>query len=351
MLRRRRPGFTLIELLVVIAIIAILIALLLPAVQQAREAARRTQCKNNMKQIGLALHNYHDTYTRFPIPGLINTSSGGVFRTTNSWGLAILPYIDQTAVYNLYNFSLSCYDFHVVNEAAVDSIVPGYTCPSNPTSNRRINVSIPAGAILNAVQLDLTNAGPIDYISTNNVQDEFLRIAYGDPSISGDREGWAEGVLAVFDVPAMNQGGGGGKIRDLRDGTTNTILIGEMAGRNDLLRSGHNRISPTADAEAAVQALAGGGAWADPLNGTWQLTGRLFDGTGDRGPCAINCSNARTFEATDPLRHAAGLYSYHEGGAQVTLGDGSVHFLSENISGAVFSALISRDGGETIDAF
>ena len=111
-----KRGFTLIELLVVIAIIAILIALLLPAVQQAREAARRTQCKNNLKQLGLGLHNYHDVYNRFPLPAILHSNLGGGgggvggMATTNVWSLAILPFIEQSTVYNQYDFSFSAFE-------------------------------------------------------------------------------------------------------------------------------------------------------------------------------------------------------------------------------------------------
>ena len=103
--KKNSRGFTLIELLVVIAIIAVLIALLLPAVQQAREAARRSQCKNNLKQIGLAFHNYHETYNMFASPSTIGltVSTGLVIRNGTSWCTAILPYIDQGPAYNLYN--------------------------------------------------------------------------------------------------------------------------------------------------------------------------------------------------------------------------------------------------------
>src|SRR5437870_4974281 len=119
----RRLGFTLIELLVVIAIIAILIALLLPAVQQAREAARRTQCKNNLKQIGLAYHNYHDVFGQFPKCAIlgIDVSTGSLrFDQSMSWGISILPYIDQAPLFNLYNSSLS--EYAASNAAAVSAI-------------------------------------------------------------------------------------------------------------------------------------------------------------------------------------------------------------------------------------
>src|SRR5579863_8326959 len=142
MLRRSRRGFTLIELLVVIAIIAVLVSLLLPAVQQAREAARRTQCKNNLHQIGLAMYNYESAYSRFPLPVYVSLSNptgyGGVLSTT-VWSLALLPFIDQQNTYNLYNQNLSAWD--PVNVTAGQTIVPGYLCPSVPRNNPTITYS------------------------------------------------------------------------------------------------------------------------------------------------------------------------------------------------------------------
>ena len=165
-----------------------------------------------------------------------------------------------------------------------------------------------------------------------------------------DRDGWAEGIIAVAGVPSATQGGQGGRIRDMLDGASNTIMIGELAGRNQLIR---NSVAVASTNTSAIyQSKFGGGAWADPTNGTWQLTGRLYDGTSDRGPCAINCSNERAEAGHgDVSRWAAGLYSYHVGGAHVLLADGAVRFLSENLSGAVFVALISRASGETVGEF
>lgn len=342
-----RLGFTLVELLVVIAIIGILIALLLPAVQAAREAARRAQCSNNLKQIGLAYHNYHDTNKTFPLPEIVSILPTGGVGTTHSWGLSILPFMEQTAIYDTYNLNLSCWD--PANEAAVDTLISAYACPSNPTSDRGITYTIPAGALLPGVpSVSFSDAGPIDYVATTAVDESFLRIAHNDSSIDvadDHLQGWGLGTICVVGVSVM-EASSGGKFRDIRDGTSNTTLVGEMVGRNDLIRNG--QVVPLSDPEAQAASMVGGGAWSDPFNGSWELSGRRYDGTGSEGPCAINCSNARCPSPTSVYRHAAGLYSYHPGGAHVLLCDGSVNFLSETISGIVFSAMISRDGGETV---
>lgn len=344
---KRRSGFTLVELLVVIAIIGILVALLLPAVQAAREAARRAQCSNNLKQMGLAFHNYHDTHRTFPLPEIVSIFPTGGVGTTHSWGQNILPFIEQTAIYDSYNLNRSCWD--PANEVAVDTHIPAYVCPSNPTADRGITYSIPGGALLPGVPaVSFTDAGPIDYVATTGVEEAFLRIAHNDNSInvSGNHlEGWGLGTVCVVGGPIM-EASSGGKFRDIRDGTSNTLLIGEMAGRNELIRNG--QVVPLTDPEAQAAALTGGGAWADPFNGSCEISGRLFDGTGTEGPCTINCSNARCTSLSSVYRRAAGFYSYHPGGAQVLLCDGSVSFMSETTSGIVFAAMISRIGGETV---
>ena len=122
-----RRAFTLIELLVVIAIIAVLIALLLPAVQQAREAARRTQCRNNMHQLGLALHNYHDAHGTFPFGYIPRLGSQG-----STWGGMILPFVDETAIYNALNFDLPMDDPSRANRTAVAQTLEQFLCPSDP---------------------------------------------------------------------------------------------------------------------------------------------------------------------------------------------------------------------------
>ncbi len=183
--RRSIRGFTLIELLVVIAIIAILIALLLPAVQQAREAARRTQCKNNMRQIGLAFHNYHDTHQRFPQPSMIglSVSTGLVMRSGSSWCTMLLPYIEQANVYAQYNSSMSPYD--AANAAAVQTVIPGFMCPSVPRSSNTFSMAVPAGLDLDGggvfpplgAPLNMV-AGVLDYDTLDGVRSGFNAVAY-----------------------------------------------------------------------------------------------------------------------------------------------------------------------------
>jgi prepilin-type N-terminal cleavage/methylation domain-containing protein/prepilin-type processing-associated H-X9-DG protein len=181
----RRRGFTLIELLVSIAVIAILIALLLPAVQMAREAARRTQCRNHLKQIGLALHNYHDAHRAFPI--------GNVPRTNFTFQSMILPQLDQSTLYNRinYNYNGTCFDWKMSLPLAQDPgkiPVPVYFCPSDPLSNQEVD----------------TNTGahmPIDYLG-----------------VSGSAPTAHDGAL---------YSGSRTSLRDFTDGASSTFLVGE----------------------------------------------------------------------------------------------------------------------------
>jgi prepilin-type N-terminal cleavage/methylation domain-containing protein/prepilin-type processing-associated H-X9-DG protein len=371
----RKRAFTLIELLVVIAIIAVLIALLLPAVQQAREAARRTQCKNNLKQIGLGMHNYESSYSRFPLPvfsSAMNFSGGGFsgaplgtagLLTTTVWSLAILPQIDQGNTFNLYNSNLSAYDLNNAN--AVKNVINAYLCPSTPRSDNTITYTNPylVGTATTAA-VGLTNAGAIDYISTTEVQPSFTDFI---DTISGatipdvNWQGWASGGISIagsIPSPASTYAPNGGRIADITDGLSNTTMVGELAGRNALYLAGNKIQKPTSptpaapDSDATWQAVVGGGAWADPYNGVWSLNGRNYDGSGTTGPCSINCSNSRSaLGGGDPNHFSAGLYSFHTGGAHVLLCDGSVRFLNANISAIIMIGLVTRQNGEIVGDF
>ncbi|WP_010588438.1 DUF1559 domain-containing protein [Schlesneria paludicola] len=354
----RTRGFTLIELLVVIAIIAVLIALLLPAVQQAREAARRTQCKNNLKQMGLGMANYESTYSRYPIPTWITLGAGsagyGGLLTSNCWSLAILPYIDQANAYNLYNFNLSAFD--PANAAAGRVVITSFLCPSTPRASNTITYTVDPtfnAALHVTAATGLTNAGAIDYISTNQVMGTFQDFAYkSPPGTYSTLNGWGVGGNTFLAGSGTNNVPINGRIGDITDGLSNTTMIGELAGRNVLYRLGKPITptgSPLAD-EAGFNVFEGGGAWIDGNNGQWKLSGRLVDGTGAAGPCAINCSNARVI-APDPTQYSAGLYAFHTGGAHVALCDGSVRFLNQNMSGVTLVSLVTASAGDITGEF
>ncbi|QGQ22027.1 DUF1559 domain-containing protein [Gimesia benthica] len=202
-MRQSRRGFTLIELLVVIAIIAILIALLLPAVQQAREAARRSTCKNNMKQIGLALHNYHDAFNSFPIGAQFQRSGA-------NWRVGILPYIDQAPAYNLVNFSGSFWAHSSLQPVFRTLRVPIYVCPSSP--HGMVNAEV---ALANESMV-------MDYVGiAGATPDPASRTTVCTGDVIGGGAYCNNGLLAIYFSKRM---------RDCTDGTSNTIVIGEQSG-------------------------------------------------------------------------------------------------------------------------
>jgi prepilin-type N-terminal cleavage/methylation domain-containing protein/prepilin-type processing-associated H-X9-DG protein len=281
----KRCGFTLIELLVVIAIIGILIALLLPAVQKVREAASRTSCTNNLKQIGLALHNYHDTNRRFP------PSSTSKPAKRHAWIAFVLPYFEQETLQKRYNFAKNWYA--ASNNKAVRSQLTVFQCPSTPLANRVDSTYTP-------------NAACVDYNATRGVSPDLVRV----------------GLVSPTDLRGVLEKNKGTRMGQIKDGTSNTIIVAEDAGRPLLYNAGNQ-----------VPGYVFGGPWADEL-GSFYLNGSSADGTVRPGPCAINCSNDKE------------IFGFHPEGANVVFADGSVHFLRSSISIANMAALITRSGGE-----
>lgn len=295
LVRAMRRGFTLIELLVVIAIIAVLIALLLPAVQQARESARRTQCKNNLKQLGLALHNYHDTAKMFPsleIQDATFMSSGN-----NNWGgyagnwnTLLLPYIDQAPMYNTINFGAAWNAGN--NYLAFKQKYAAYMCPSNPIQD----------------QIWSTNSHIVHYFA----------VAGGTSGPPGglERISWANGGSGGATVDALKgvfYHSSNTSLAAITDGSSNTVMIAEVLG-----------YQPT-----SLQALTS-----------------IANGRGMQFSAVTN-----TQYQINTINGWFSASSFHTGGTQVLMADGAVRFVSQNINAPTWQYLGGRGDGNVIGDF
>ncbi len=380
---RRSRGFTLIELLVVIAIIAVLIALLLPAVQQAREAARRTQCKNNLKQLGLALHNYESSFGQFPMPAVwsVNVTSGsnGDPSYGLAWSMAILPYMDQAALFNSFDFSRPIWS-GANNQALIAKTLPAHICPSTPSiplapttwlaSPLRGN---PSYGLAPSSDIVVPGWGRSDYIVPTDVRSPlYYSLTNGSTATrhgffyAGDAFGSAvvadTNVGTQAAVAAKGYQDGSPTVAKVLDGLSNTIMVAEKAGRNQLWEKGQLFTAGTPDADSggtsdflaylSNQNNYAGGGWADPNNAEW-LDGsnrngmvgsynKTANGDGSQvNSCPINCNNLT----------AHSWYSWHIGSINVAMGDGSVRTINENISDNVLANAITRAGGEVPGEF
>jgi prepilin-type N-terminal cleavage/methylation domain-containing protein len=312
---KRRLGFTLIELLVVIAIIAVLIALLLPAVQSAREAARRAQCINNLKQIGIAMHNYADVQGGFP-PSAFAADTPEL-QQWGGWCAQILGFLEQPQVYNAYNFDLA---FHAVpNQTAVNTVLSVFICPSTPR---------PAAPIFGLVQFTgrsgspnmSLSAAPGDYYTPRSYVEQW----YASPTFVDHIGAVDQAVHTPFSR--------------ITDGLSNTMLAYECAGKPDYYVKGkYVHGFPTPDSPYVVDHYWGFGPWASYQNM------RIVSFTGGQyqydGPCVINCHNGWN-----------GVYSFHSGGVDVLVCDGSARFLKESVAKPVIKAFVTRAEGEILSA-
>ncbi|MES2793713.1 MAG: DUF1559 domain-containing protein [Planctomycetota bacterium] len=328
----RRLAFTLIELLVVIAIIAVLIVLLLPAVQQAREAARRTQCRNNMKQLGLALHNYHEVHMIFPY-----TSAGELANlsyqdcgSARTWNELILPYIDQAPLYNQINMSQD--NSSASNAALLNKrVYPFQACPSNPSSGLQktaagrqyfgyltIGQGGPAqpefwetspqcySPCAGPVGMVTTYPGFFDYVDCLNSSGHQVWCNLAD-AIPATNASLMKGIFCVGGITAT-------RIAQVSDGTSNTLLLCERRGE--------------LDRSAAIFGLYPGTSTSNKINSpNFALT------------------------SDEPLNRNGGAGSHHVGGAHFVMGDGSVRFISNNIDFQMYNYLGGKADGKVVSDF
>jgi len=309
-----RHAFTLVELLVVIAIIGVLVGLLLPAVQAARESARRAHCVHNLREIGLATIQYHDTYGVFP-PGWVQVypdgtpftvPQGKIIQSGHGFFPFLLPYIEQDALARIYRWDKRCQGPE--NQPVATTQLKILQCPSAEPDRWVTVVEDPSNYNYGG------RGACTDYAGIRGIDIQLVNLGLVDQA--ADYHGI---VTRVPDVQHFLT-----RLKNITDGTSHTILVTECAGRPELWRAGRS----------VPGIFAQGGPW---VGGTLTFgQGSSSDGATKPGPCAINCTNDRE------------VYSFHPAGANAVFGDGSVHFLNEDMDIRIFARLVTRAGGEVV---
>ncbi|MBI3838540.1 MAG: DUF1559 domain-containing protein [Planctomycetia bacterium] len=344
---KSNAGFTLVELLVVIAIIGVLVALLLPAIQAAREAARRTSCTNNLKNLGIAMLNFHDSHRYLPSAtrpvGNATTPRLGVFTL-------LLPYFEEQNIWDMYDTSVNWSNPNptkgpISNAQLVGTRLPVFECPSVPDDDRFDGDSQFSIAPQNYPDWTSSRvAAPSDYSVIPKVEARLMN--YTDPATGGT-------VIdqGIMDLSGMVPRNARPTLREVADGTSNTILLAEDAGRPYVYQKGQ-KVPDLPDHRV------NGGGWTRAAT-DFGFDGSTPDGRSCPGTCAINCTNGDDVYAITggantvpyPFYSANGTgepYAFHPSGANFTFGDGSVHFLNETIDIRVFARLVTRKGNEVI---
>ncbi len=317
----RRRGFTLIELLVVIAIIAILIGLLLPAVQKVREAAARSTCVNNLKQLGLGIHNYHDPNNG--LPSNVRPSATSTVRVR--WLTSLMPYLEQDNVYRNVNLN--------VNWHQPANLAPGFStrlkvveCPSAPNGQIVDGAPDTSPAWTNIV----ANG---DYSGFYGVSPELVTLGLVSATTGRADNGAISKTVKL-------------RFADFTDGLSNTLHLTESAGRPNVYRNG-KLVTP-----ASGNTRVNGGGWCRPASELNVLRGASADGLTFPGPNAINVTNGEVLGTyPHPYYNVDGtgqVYGFHSGGVNVLYADGSVRFLRQTVDIGTLAALVSRNGGESL---
>ena len=366
---RRRRGFTLIELLVVIAIIAILIGLLLPAVQKVREAAARTTCQNNLKQIGLAIHNYESSYQKLPAAYTLlpaadpdpNAQFAGK-RVGLSLLSNLLPFMEQSPLYQRLDSTKSSFNTvnvppngpHAGANTAYSQVVKSYLCPSDPTPPTLDYYNACWGPYGNGGGAscfpgggggsNITPPGQMwarsDYFPIAGIHYALIQTLGLTAQYPGSLAANTTQSYGTLNDPGL-PGGGPFAITAVSDGTSNTIFMSECGGKP----VGYNRKRQVYASEVNGKPVdgstepvsSGGGAWGDMFVYS-ALAGGKCDDSGQRnGPCLINATSNNE------------IYSWHTGGANALFGDGSIRFLRDSTPAATVIALVTRAQGETLN--